>query len=288
MSRAAGLKVANVDMAAAWDGPEGDHWTENAERYEATSERYGELLLQAVAFSGTENVLDVGCGTGRSTRRAARLVGDGTALGLDLSSRMLDHARRVAEEEGLTNARFEQGDAQVYPFEPAAFDAVISLFGSMFFNDPTAAFANLRRAIRPGGQLALLVWRDLPSNEWVAAIRDALAVGRELPMPPPGLPGPFAFASAALPQRLLEKAGFVDLAVERADESLWFGRSAEDAFPFVSTFGITKGLTDDLDEPTRAAALDALKAMLVEHETRDGVLLGASAWLITARASAET
>lgn len=281
-------QIANVDMAAAWDGPEGDHWAENARRYESTSERYGDVLLQAITFSGNENVLDIGCGTGRSTRQAARLAPGGTALGLDLSSRMLDAARRAAADEGLTNVRFEQGDAQVHPFEPGAFDVGVSLFGSMFFNDPEAAFANIRQAIRPEGRLVLLAWRDLPSNEWVAAIRDVLAMGRELPMPPPGVAGPFAFADAPHTEALLRHAGFANVTTDRVDESMRFGDNAEDAFSFVSTFGITRGLTHDLDDNAKAAALDALRALLAEHDTDDGVRFGASAWLITAKVAAKT
>lgn len=280
--------LANVDMAAAWDGPEGDHWTENAERYEATSERYGQVLLDAITFAGDEDILDVGCGTGRSTRDAARRSPQGTTLGIDLSSRMLAHARQVAQVEGLTNVRFEHGDAQVYPFDRGAFDVAISLFGSMFFNDPVAAFANIRGALRSRGQLALLAWRDLASNEWVAAIRGALAMGRDLPMPPAGAPGPFAFADPARLEGLLQEAGYRDVNVYQVDESLRFGKDAADAFSFVSTFGITKGLTHDLDDPTKAAALDALRAVLTEHDTGDGVLFGASAWLITAKVAPST
>lgn len=275
--------LANVDMAAAWDGPEGDHWTDNANRYEATSARYGQTLLNSVALAGDEDILDIGCGTGRSTRDAARIASGGTTLGLDLSNRMLAHARQAAKAEALANVRFEQGDAQVYPFANGSFDVGISLFGSMFFNDPKAAFANIRGGLRSGGKLALLAWRDLPSNEWVAAIRGALAMGRELPMPPAGAPGPFAFADPGPFEHLLQGAGYRDVKVQQVDESLRFGKDADDAFSFVSTFGITKGLTHDLDDRTKTAALDALQALLVEHDTGDGVLFNASAWLISAR-----
>ena len=197
---------------------------------------------------------------------------------------MLARARETAAAQGVTNVRFEKGDAQVHPFAEGAFDVAISLFGAMFFNDPTAAFANVRRAIRPGGRLALLAWRDLVSNEWLAALRDALAVGRDLPMPPPRVPGPFAFADGGHAENVLQRAGFTQVRLERADDSLWFGENAEDAFSFVSTFGITKGLTQDLDDQTKGVALQALKAVLREHESEKGVLLGASAWLITASA----
>lgn len=278
--------IANVDMAAAWDGLEGDHWTDNADRYEATSDEYGRLLIQGAAIAMTDDVLDIGCGTGRSTRQAARTAPEGTTLGVDLSGRMLDYARKVAAAEGLTNVRFEQADAQVHPLPPHSFDVVISLFGSMFFSDPVAAFANIARAVRPEGRLALLAWRDLPRNEWVAAIRTALTAGRDLPLPPPGVPGPFAFSDAAHPRAVLEEAGFTDITVEQADASIYYGKNAEDAFSFVATFGITRGLTQDLDDRRKTEALEALRQLLAAHDTAAGVSFGASAWLIRAKLAA--
>jgi SAM-dependent methyltransferase len=287
-SQASGVDIANVDMAAAWDGPEGDHWADNSERYESTSARYGEVLLNAAAISGGQAVLDVGCGTGGSTREAGRRADGGAVLGLDLSRRMLARAREIAASEGLDNVRFEHGDAQVYPFAAGSFDVAMSLFGSMFFDEPTAAFTNIRGALRPGGHLALLVWRDLASNEWLTAVRAALAMGRDLPAPPAGAAGPFCFADPAFLEKTLKDSGFVDVNVVQADESMRFGDSVADAYSFVSTFGITRGLTNDLDDRGRAAALDALKTTLAEHETEEGVLFGASAWLATASAGERT
>src|SRR5690606_6861180 len=99
---------------------------------------------------------DVGCGTGQTTRDAARAAGEGAAVGVDLSAAMLEHARRRAAEDGLSNASFLHGDAQVHPFEPASFDLAISRTGTMFFADPVAAFANVARALAPGGRLVMV------------------------------------------------------------------------------------------------------------------------------------
>ncbi len=277
------MTIANVEMAAAWDGPEGDHWAAHAERYEATATAHWEALLRAVPVQQDQTILDIGCGTGRSTRELGRLAPSGLVLGVDLSAKMLARARSVAEAEGLVNVAFEQADAQVHRFSEAAFDLAVSAFGAMFFADPVAAFANIRRALRPDGRLTLLAWRDLGDNEWVAAIRDALAVGRALPMPAAGAPGPFGLADRDHTVGVLGEAGFVELRVDRVDAPLRFGEDADDAFSFVSTFGITRGLTQDLDDAGRAAALDALHRTLVAHDTADGVLFRGSAWLVTAR-----
>ncbi len=274
--------IANVEMAAAWDGAEGDHWAAHADHYEAAATGFWEALLQAVPIGPDLAMLDIGCGTGRSTRELARMAPSGSALGVDLSAKMLDRARRAASAESIDNVTFEQADAQVHPFAEAAFDLVVSNFGAMFFGDPVAAFANIGRSLRPGGRMALLAWRDLLDNEWVLAVRDALALGRSLPPPAPGAPGPFSLADRHLTAGVLENAGLVDVRVERVDAPVRFGSDAEDAYAFVSTFGITRGLTQDLGDAGRAAALAAVHAALVDHETGDGVLFRGSAWLVTA------
>ncbi len=276
------MTIANVEMAAAWDGAEGDHWAAHADRYEATAPGYWQALLRTVPIRSDQTIVDIGCGTGRSTRDLARMVPSGSVLGVDLSAKMLDLARLRAEAEGLANATFEQVDAQVHPFPEAAFDLATSVFGAMFFGDPVAAFANIRRSLRPGGGLALLAWRDLLDNEWVAGIRLALSLGRTLPLPAVGAPGPFALADRDNTARVLRQAGFVDIRFDEVDEPIRLGDDPEDAFSFVSTFGITRGLTHDLDEEGRAAALEALHASLVAHDTGDGVLFRGSAWLVTA------
>ena len=197
---------------------------------------------------------------------------------------MLGHAREAAKAEGVTNVSFEQGDAQVHPFPPAAFDVAVSSFGAMFFSDPVAAFTNIGQGLRPGGQLALLAWRELGRNEWLTAVRGALACGRQLPEPPPSTPGPFRLADDQHVRRVLGAAGFVDVQLEAVEQPIEFGADADDALLFVRTMGITKGLTQDLSAESKEQAIDALHRTLAEHETADGVLLGTSAWLITARA----
>ncbi len=123
----------------------------------------------------------------------------------------------------------------------------------------------------------------LARNEWLTVIRGALAVGRQLPEPPAGAPGPFGLAGADHVRRILGAAGFVDVHLEEVDEPVGFGANVEDAFAFVRTFGITKGLTQDLDEDSRARAFGALRRTIADHETDDGVLFGSAAWLVTAR-----
>lgn len=277
------MTIANVEMAQAWDGEEGERWAQHADRYEATGRRYRQRLLEAASVSDDHRVLDIGCGAGRSTRDAARLASAGSALGVDLSSRMLELARQRSLQEGLTNVSFLQADAQVHPFEPGGFDLAISSFGAMFFADPVAAFANIGQGMRPGARLAVLAWREMARNEWLAALWGALAAGRVLPEPAAGVPGPFGLAVADDVRGILGRAGFHDVELEAVDEQLELGADVDDAFGFVRTLGIVKGLTEGLDEKTTASALEEVRALLAAHQTAEGVVFGSSSWLITAR-----
>lgn len=277
------MTIANVEMAATWDGPEGDNWTEYADLFDRAIGRTWKRFVDANFISKHDDVLDIGCGTGKSTRDAARLASAGTALGVDLSTRMLGLARERTTNEGLRNVTFLQADAQVHPFESNTFDIAISRFGVMFFSDPIAAFANIARALRPGGRLALITWRDLAYNEWQLIFRKALAMGRTMPAPPPGAPGPFGFADSDRVRGILAGAGYTEINFEVIDEPIDFGRNVDEAFGFVSSQGFVKGFTQDLDDASKAQAFDELRRVLAAHDSGHGVLLNTSTWQITAR-----
>ena len=277
------IEVVNTEQAAAWDGHEGDVWTEQADRYDRASRRIWQRFVEAQHVGIADRVLDVGCGTGRPTRDVARIASDGQVTGIDLSTRMLELARKRSADEGLYNVTFVRGDAQVFPFEPEALDVAMSCFGTMFFNDPVAAFANIGGGLRRSGTLALLAWRSLQENEWLISLRGALAVGRELPMPPPDAPTPFAFADPERVHSILGSAGFDGIEFDPIDELIHLGTDASDAFEFAKTMGIVEGLTDGLDPEAGAEAMSNLANLFHERETADGVLLASAAWLITAR-----
>lgn len=274
--------IANVAMAEMWEG-EADEWIADADRYDATDRWINARFLAETVIETTDRVLDVGCGTGKSSRDAARRAVDGAVLGVDLSSRMLEDARRRSAEEQISNTEFLQADAQVHPFEPGSFDVAISAFGAMFFADPVAAFANIRSSLRPDGRIAFLAWQAFEHNEWLTTIFDALDAGRDLPTPSAGDPGPFGLADAEAVTSLLDQAGFVDGRLTSISEPIWLGESDADASEFVNGMGFVRGLTDGLDDATREEAMASLHRRITDSETTDGVLLGSAAWLITAR-----
>ncbi|HVL90171.1 MAG TPA: methyltransferase domain-containing protein [Actinomycetota bacterium] len=280
-----GSAIANVDQARGWDGPEGDNWTDNEHWYNDAVRSLAPHLSRAAAIRASDQVLDIGCGCGQSTREAARAAREGSALGIDLSSRMIARARQRATEEGLANVCFEHGDAQVFSFEPASVDIAVSRFGCMFFSDPVAAFGNVARALRPGGRIALMVWREMGRNEWITSVRDALAAGRDLPEPPPDAPSPVSLADPDRVKRILTEAGFEELDLESVDEPMRFGADAERGFEGATRLSIVTGLLADLDDATRRDALHRLRQALAGRQTPDGVLFPASAWLVRAAKS---
>ncbi len=281
MTESAVLHVdpANADQAQAWDGGEGDYWTANAERFDRAVATHHGPFMRAAAIEADDRVLDIGCGTGQTTREAARTALRGSALGVDMSSKMIELARQLAEAEGLTNARFEQADAQVRRFD-SSFDVAISRTGAMFFGDPVAAFTNIARALRPGGRLVLLTWQPAAANEWLRELATALAAGRSVPLPPPDAPGPFALSDPDRVREILTAAGFTGIEMQPLSGPMWFGDDADHAQRFV--LGLMGWMLEGLDEDGRAEAIAALHSVLAGHETAEGVALGSGTWTIEA------
>jgi len=231
-----------------------------------------------------ERVLDVGCGVGQTTLELAERVGpSGSVLGIDISTPMLARARERARAAGLANVRFENADAQTHAFTPESVDLVYSRFGVMFFADPTAAFANLLRALRPGGRLAFVCWQAMTENAWM---RESLAaVLKHVAPPPPAdphAPGPFAFADAARVRGILERAGFRAVRHEAVPGQLSLGASLDEAVSFAVEIGPASRLLKEAPEAARAAAVAELRKALEAHVTPKGVDLGYATWIVTA------
>ena len=276
---------SNEAAYRAWDGADGEFWAAHESYFDRSLARYDPALLAAAAIGPRDRVLDVGCGTGHTSRAAARLARDGAVVGIDLSSPMLERARERAHEERLGNVTFVHADAQVHPFDAASFDVVISRTGTMFFGVPAAAFANLRRALRPGGRLAMLVWQPVHENEWLTSFTAALAAGRSVPAPPPDSPGPFSLSDPQHVTELLEGAGLAHVVLDGRNEPMEFGRTADDAYENVAAMGFTTFMLDQLDPAARPGALACLRASIDAHATPEGVLYRSGVWIVTAHRS---
>lgn len=276
--------AGNVEQAAEWDGPGGEHRARHAAVFEAEPNGYCSRLLEAADVQAADRVLDIGCGTGQSTRNAARAAAAGSAHGVDLSARMLEIARQRAAEEGLGNVTFEQADAQLHPFPHARFDVGISSFGAMFFADPVTAFANIARALRPGGRLVLVVWQDRDRQEWSRVIRESLAP--HVVEPVPAGPGPFSLADPDTVRRVLGSAGYRHVDCAEVGEPVYYGPDVDTAAALVLGLRSAKDLLARLEPAQVDPAIDRLRAALTAHHTDgDGVRFDSAAWIITASAN---
>jgi SAM-dependent methyltransferase len=259
-------------------------WAEVRKPLERQLAPLGQRGLEALAPRPGEAVLDIGCGGGETALELARAVAPhGTVLGIDLSGAVLAFARRAAK--GCERVRFVQADAQVYPFEPASFDAAFSRFGVMFFADPAAAFINIRRCLRPNGRLAFVCWRALEENQ--LDILPLTAASAHLPPQPahdPDAPGPFAFANPDRVRRILKGAGFEEIEITAHDELVGSG-DLEIMLAVCSRVGALGKILRENPE-LRAAALPAVRSALAAYDGPDGVRLNAATWVVTARAPA--
>jgi SAM-dependent methyltransferase len=248
--------------------------------YDAELRWHNEHLRAAAGVGSNDRVLDVGCGTGQTTREAARAAVAGSAVGVDLSAPMLERARRLSDDQGLANITFQQADAQVHRFPPAHFDLCISRFGMMFFADPGAALTNIGRALRPDARLVMLVWQSRDRNEWATAISQALPTPSA---PPADGPGPFSLADPAVTEDLLTAAGFADVTFTDIHEPVYYGPDGATAHDAVlRLLGFNDRLAD-LDTTTATDARAQLRTTLDAHDTGDGVHFDSRAWLVTAR-----
>jgi ubiquinone/menaquinone biosynthesis C-methylase UbiE len=250
--------------------------------YDAELRLHNEVLRRACRVRRHDHVLDIGCGTGQTTRQAARMATAGSALGVDLSAQMIDRAREIAQAEGLRNVIFERADAQVHPFPPEQFDLAISRFGTMFFDDPVAAFANIGRALRPAGRLVMLVWQDHERNQWDVAIHRSLeGSGEPVAVAPTG-PDPFSLADPTTVEGILDAAGFADVTFTDVQQPVYYGADVAAALDWVRGFTCTNDALKRLDPLAAERVLERLREMLAAHASGDGIWFDSRAWIVTA------
>ncbi len=274
--------TANADQYAAWNGDSGRRWADDAARRDMVLVPVADALFAAAGLAPGDRVLDVGCGCGATTLRAARESGPGgSALGIDLSEPMLNVARRRAREQSVANVRFEHADAQTYPLPEAAYDMAISRFGTMFFADQSAAFANIARASRAGAALCLATWQPRAANDWLTIPGGALLRYATPPEPPSG-PGMFSQSDPAALAAILTAAGYESVRSTPVTVSLTIGADPGEAADYAAASGPGRVLLDTVADDDRAAAMDALRAVLAEHAGPAGVRLDAAVWLTTA------
>jgi ubiquinone/menaquinone biosynthesis C-methylase UbiE len=250
--------------------------------YDAELRRHNEVLRLAVGVQLHDHVLDIGCGTGQTTREAARTAQAGSALGVDVSAPAIKRARELARAERLRNVTFEQANAQLHSFPQDRFDLAISRFGTMFFDNPVDAFANIRRALRPAGRLTMMVWQAHEHNEWDVAIDQALRADEGPVALPSEGPDPFSLADPPTVKEILEAAGFAEVAFTDVHEPVYYGPDVAAALDWVSGFTSTAGALKRLDPAAATRAVERLREVLASHTSDEGIWFNSRAWIVTA------
>jgi SAM-dependent methyltransferase len=251
--------------------------------YDAELRLHNEVLRRAYVLRRGDDVLDIGCGTGGTTREAARMAPDGSAVGIDHSAPMIARAQELTAAEGLRNVTFTRADAQAHPFEPERFDVAISRFGTMFFRAPVAAFANIARALRPAGRLVMMVWQPHEHNEWSLEIERSLGGDEGVAPRAPEAADPFSLADRGTVVRCLDTAGFADVTFTDVHEPVYYGPDVATALDWVRGFARTNEALRSLDPAAAQRALDRLRETLAAHAGPDGVQFDSRAWIVTAR-----
>jgi SAM-dependent methyltransferase len=277
------IPEGNAAQIDYWNALAGQTWVQFHDQLDRQLESLGLAAMDRLAPAPGERVLDVGCGCGHTTLALAeRLAPAGQATGVDISRAMLEVGRARTVAEGLAAIAFREADAQQDDLGQGQWDGVFSRFGVMFFSDPVAAFANLRRSLRPGGRLAFVCWRPFAENDWM---RIPMMAALPLLTPPapadPTAPGPFAFADPERVMAILKDAGFAEMSITPFDTRIG-GADLDQTVALtlkVGPLGSALRESPDLAEPVAAAVRTALEP----YETPEGVLMPAAVWLVSAR-----
>jgi len=278
--------AANAQQIQYWNDLAGRKWVAYRPLLDAQLGPLGQHAMGRLGIATGERALDVGCGCGSTTLELARRVGPtGKVTGIDISTPMLNLARDAARAAAVSYVQFENADAQTHGFPSGSIDIVFSRFGVMFFDDPVAAFANLRAALRPGGRIGFVCWQQLRRNAWMHVPLDAAAPYLP-PQPPPvpHVPGPFAFADPARIYDVLSRAGFAAVCIEALQESLAIGGqlSVEDTVGLLLQIGpLGRAMTDVVGE-LRARVAQSVHDAVAPFLTPVGVRMPAAVWLVMA------
>jgi len=277
---------ANAEQRSYWNTVAGPRWVAAPGFRERRNQESMALLLARLGDIAGQSVLEIGCGTGAMTLPIATAVGvHGRVVAVDISEPMLGAARQRVGERGLGNVKLLLGDAQVFDFEPVAFDLATSRMGVMFFADPAAAFRNIGGALKPGGPLLFACWAPLAENRhWLISYDVALRhLGPPAPQPAHE-PGPLAFADPDYIREILAAAGFAEITVERAHPTIIGGSPEEEARQAIM-MGPTARLIEEKEpaEATRQTIAREIEAAFAAVAAPGPIRLPATIFLVTAR-----
>jgi SAM-dependent methyltransferase len=277
----------NINMSEFWNGRGGENWVKLQDHMDIFLQEFGQQALDIANIQEGEFILDIGCGCGNTTFDIAQKVGSsGHVLGQDISEPIIGEAYAKMVQAGVENVTFRCGDAQIFDFEPNLFSLAFSRFGVMFFDNPIAAFGNIRSAIESGGRLAFACWQPAQKNQWVRVGLDIVSKHIELPAPPgKDEPGPFSFGDPERVRHILTEAGFTDIIVTAVHAPLLVGQTPAAASFFMTNLGPAASAIakSEADSATIAAITADLRGTLGAHDSGNGVILEGAAWVVSAR-----
>jgi SAM-dependent methyltransferase len=276
--------MANDEMRRFWNEAAGPEWVRLEREFDIALAPFGDELLRRAAPSPGDHVLDVGCGFGTTTLALARAVGpEGRVMGADISAPLLERARARGAEAGAANIIWREADVQDAALPAAHFDLVVSRFAVMFFDDPVAAFHNLLTAAKPGGRLVFLCWQPPDRNPWFTFPAEVMGPFITIQPPPPGA-GPFSFGDRARVREVVSGAGWADVTVDGFEAEVVQGGGGDaDAVVHHFVRGTVAAALDAAPEPSRTAAVDALRAAVSAHMGDGPAAWPARAWMVGAR-----
>jgi ubiquinone/menaquinone biosynthesis C-methylase UbiE len=278
----------NAHEVQYWNSAATQPWSKRHEPIDRLFASLTQTVLDIAAPQLGERVIDIGCGSGTTVLELAARVGpSGYVLGADISKQSVERARQRIAAAGIGQAEVILSDVSTHTFASNSFDLAFSRFGVMFFSDPTATFANLRSAMKPRGRLALAVFRTPQENRWqtapVAAVRHLLP-----PITPPGAeePGQFSWADPTRVHRILEAAGFKEVALTPSDPVMLLAgpKGAAEAADFAMQVGPVVRATLNASDEQREAIRVSLESFFQSQEGSQGIVLPGAIWIVTARA----
>lgn len=281
-----GLTMANEEQAHFWNDVAGALWVSSEEEMEHHTGPFGDAALTAAVPIGGERILDVGCGCGATTVTLGKAVGpEGTVVGVDLSSVMLARAEERASASRLDHVMFRQEDAQDGELGNGVFDLVFSRFGVMFFAQPSAAFANLRSALRPEGRLVFVCWQAPSANLWMSLPNRVALRVFDLPPPPHDAPGPFSLANPERIESVLRAGGFDSIQIDPHSRTLELGvgQGVEAWVHQRLLMGVARALYLGEDADAQRRIRHTLIEELAPYRVADGLQMSGAAWVVTAR-----
>jgi len=281
------MSTPNAAQIAAWNDAVGRTWVKFQEQLDKQLGRIGWRAVEPIKLQPGERVLDVGCGAGATTIDLAKIVGaKGAVTGVDISDTLLGVAREREPKAGSARISWISADAQTYAFRANSFDAIYSRFGVMFFEDPKAAFENLRMAIRDGGRMSFSCWRNVADNPWMTLPLKAAGELVDTPaQAAPGAPGPFAFADDRRVRDILESAGWNNVQIEPFDAAIG-GADLDATAQMMTRVGLLGAALREAgaDRYMIGAAEDLVREAVRPYLRDGGVFVPSASWIVTARA----